>query len=113
MSKISEKERNESIARLREWLPKGSTVHTILRKVSASGMTRHISIVVLKIDGEKIIDLHPNYAVAKACGFRLNSKGSHDALIVGGCGMDMGFHVVSRLAEVLYDDYKALTHKWL
>lgn len=113
MTKINQAELDRQIESLRKWFPKGSTVYTILRKVSASGMSRQISIVALLVDGEKVVDLHPNYAVAAVTGFRLNSKGSHDALIVGGCGMDMGFHVVSRLAEVLYGDYRTLSHRWL
>ena len=32
---------------------------------------------------------------------------------VGGCGMDMGFHLVYTLASVLYKDGYALTHRYI
>ena len=38
--------------------------------------------------------------VARAAGFRWDEK--REALAVGGCGMDMGFHVVYSLARALY-----------
>lgn len=44
--------------------------------------------------------LHPNYSVAKAIGARQAKKG--DGIIMGGCGMDMGFALVYELSQVLY-----------
>jgi hypothetical protein len=32
---------------------------------------------------------------------------------VKGCGMDMGFALVRRLAQVLYDETQALRHEWI
>ena len=90
-------EREEAKAKLREWIKPGDTVHTILRHVSRSGMQREIGIVLLK-DGT---DLHPNYLVAKAIGERI---GKRDGIIVGGCGMDMGFQVVYSLGRTLWPD---------
>ena len=87
----------EAKAKLREWIKPGDTVHTILRHVSRSGMQREIGIVLLK-DGT---DLHPNYLVAKAIGERI---GKRDGIIVGGCGMDMGFQVVYSLGRTLWPD---------
>jgi len=97
MTKIEKQERDEAVAKLREWIKPGDTVHTILRHVSRSGMQREIGIVLLK-DGA---DLHPNYLVAKALGERI---GKRDGIVVGGCGMDMGFHVVYGLGRTLWPD---------
>ena len=90
-------EREEAKAKLREWIKPGDTVHTILRHVSRSGMQREIGIVLLK-DGA---DLHPNYLIGKALGERI---GKRDGIIVGGCGMDMGFHIVYSLGRTLWPD---------
>jgi hypothetical protein len=97
--KAQRAERDAAVARLREWLRPGDTVHTILRHVSRSGMRREIGVVILGADGS---DLHPNYLVAKALGERLNKRG--DGVVVGGCGMDMGFHIVYSLARTLWPD---------
>jgi len=111
--KVNKAERDEQIEKLRKWFPRGSTVYTILRSVSRSGMQRQISIVCLTAENGKIIDLHPNYSVSQVIGYRLNKGGAHDALIVNGCGMDMGFDIAYNLSRVLYGDGYALNHQWL
>ena len=102
-------ERQEAIDQLREWLKPGDTVYTVLRHVSRSGMQREIGVVLLKSIGHSqfpadstVRDLHPNYMVSRVLGIRLGKQG--DALIVGGCGMDMGFHLVYELSRVLFPD---------
>lgn len=107
--------RAESVEKLRKWFPKGSTVYTILRSVSRSGMSRQISVVCLSTDDKgEILTLHPNWSVAQVLGRRLNKGGANDALIVNGCGMDMGFEIAYSLSHALYDgDGYALKHRWL
>lgn len=104
MSKQSEKERQEAIEQLRQWIKPGDTVYTVLDHVSSSGMTRHIRVVVPMIEGQngnsKVDFIHPNYSIGKALGYRQAKRG--DGLVVSGCGMDMGFAVVYDLAHVLY-----------
>lgn len=95
--KAKERERQEAIAQLREWLKPGDTVYTILRHVSRSGMSREIGVVILK-DGA---DLHPNYSTAKAIDAR---QGKYDGVVMGGCGMDMGFALVYNLSSALWPD---------
>ncbi len=107
--KYSKKDIEESKARLREWLPEGSTVHTILRSVSRSGMSRTISVVVIK--GNETY--HPNYAVACVLGESLKRVCGSDAVKVNGCGMDMGFDLVYRLARAIHGDGYKLNHRWL
>lgn len=104
MAKAKDIERDAAIARLREWVKPGDELRTILRHVSASGMSRRISVVKVEKDGSTA-DLTWN--VAKACGWRVNS-GNHDGLVIGGAGMDMGFHVVETLSYVLYPTYKCV-----
>lgn len=96
MTKAQKEERQKAIDQLREWLKPGDTVYTILRNVSRSGMSREIGIVLIDKEGRT---LHPNYSVAKALGER---QGKRDGVIVGGCGMDMGFHLVYNLGATLF-----------
>lgn len=136
-------ERRKAIEQLREWIKPGDTVYTILDSVSRSGMSRQIRVVVPYVrrekgpliaqhnadtcpgrpcssdcdhveygpDVETIDHLHPNYSVAKAIQARQAKRG--DGIIMGGCGMDMGFALVYELSAVLYgarlhaDVYKA------
>jgi len=80
--------------------PKGTTIYTILRQVSRSGMTRHIGLVVIGPTPDVIF--HPNYSASKLLEMRQDKR--DDGLIVGGCGMDMGFHVVYELASAVWGD---------
>lgn len=109
------KERDEAIARLREILKPGDTVYTVVRHVSASGMSRVIDLYHFSIRGGKIHKSWLSGLAARAIGWRRDAK--HDGIKVQGCGMDMGFHVVSTLSRVLYPeadrpDY-VLTQEWL
>lgn len=103
MAKAKDIERDEAIARLREWVKPGDTLHTILRHVSASGMTRHIDVYKLGADGEQTL----TWNIAKAIGWPVN-RGRHEGIVVSGAGMDMGFHVVNTLSYTLYPTYKCV-----
>ena len=70
------------------------TVKTILRHVSASGMSRDISTIY---KGENITP-----RVARALGEPLKDKHGSRVIRMGGCGMDMGFSLVYNLSCVLY-----------
>ena len=79
-------------------LKPGDTLHTILRHVSPSGMSRRVSVVKATADGVEDI----TYLVARILGYRRNE---HDGgLVVSGCGMDMGFEVVYNLGRDIYPD---------
>lgn len=108
MTKAEKVERAEAIDKLRGWIKPGDTVYTILDHVSTSGMSRAIRVLVPTV-GENghagTVDfIHPNYAVGKALGLRhwKRQGREQDALVVGGCGMDMGFHLVYELSHTLY-----------
>lgn len=92
MTKMKKAERAEAVEKLRGMLRPGSTVRTILRHVSRSGMLRCVSPI---IDGEDC-----SWLVARALGLRVDQmKGG---VRISGCGMDMGFHLIYELSSVLY-----------
>ncbi len=106
MSKSNLEKVEEAKSYLRSMLPSGSIVYTILRHRSKGGMSRELSVVTVCRD--RIINL--DGYVGRMLGLRL---GSHDGLVVRGCGMDMGFDVVHSLAGVLYRDGYVLRHEWV
>lgn len=107
MPKATKAEIEEQTEILKEWFPKGATVYTVLRHMSASGMSREIGVVA--IIGKDDIR-HPNHAVSTVLGWP-RSKG--DGVKVSGCGMDMGLHLVYALASKLYGDGYALNQRWI
>lgn len=111
--------REEAKQYLREYLQGGSKVYTVLNHVSSSGMTRHISCYITKLDDDgKPYIYNITYLVGRLLDYRRNKNTG--GLVVGGCGMDMGFHVVNSLEyaifgiEPLSDNTKPhLKHEWL
>lgn len=102
-------EKLEALARLREWIKPGDTVYTILDHVSSSGMSRAIRLVVPYTREDGTIDhVHPNHAAGVVLGLRHWKRNGReqDALIMGGCGMDMGFSLVYDLSEALYGGFR-------
>lgn len=98
MARFSKSEREDAITRLRALLTPGTTVYTVLRSVSRSGMTRGIDCYLLTQDRPQWL----SRLVAKATDTPFDER--HDCLKVGGCGMDMGFAVVYELSSALYPD---------
>lgn len=96
MTKAQKEEQKEAIARLRKEIKPGETLHTILRHVSKSGMSRSISIIQIKRG--QTYDW--SYLVAKAIGEKIDQ--SHEGIKISGAGMDMGFELVYRLSALLY-----------
>lgn len=93
----------EALQTISEIIKPGDTIYTVLRSVSRSGMSRTIDLYIMATDRDgKAYPRRISYLVAKACGFTYDN--SRDALKVGGCGMDMGYHVVYTLARTLYRD---------
>jgi len=91
--------RQEQIEALRYILEPGATVHTVLRHVSKSGLSRVLDAYRLQHADATFLTAR----VADAIGARYQSSpGKPNGLVVSGCGMDMGFHVVYVLSRVLY-----------
>jgi len=103
-------ERAEWLADMRETLPPGSTVYTVLRHVSASGMTRSIDAYALLPDPDdsgRIVKRWLSYRIAAILGMSYDER--RECVKVGGAGMDMGFHLVYSLSSYLYRDGFACT----
>ena len=90
---------------LAKFAPAGTTVYTKVLHVAKSGMSREIALYVVH-NGE-IVEI--SAWVAYVAGFSFNRD--RFAVKVGGCGMDMCFHVVYTLANKLYSDGYALTKR--
>ncbi len=94
--------RQESIDYLLKVLGKSHHVYTAIKHVSSSGMTRHISCyAAIKDQYTKhpgIVDI--TWHVGRVLDYKRNR--SNGGLVVGGCGMDMGFHVVYTLSSYMY-----------
>ena len=89
---------NEACEQLRAMLPPSATVHTVMRHVSKSGMSRAISLVVC--DNGQPFDI--SYLAARATGQKIHQ--TYGGLKISGAGMDMGFALVYNLSSVLYPD---------
>jgi hypothetical protein len=92
---MNKAEQSAARDRLRETFKPGDTVHTVLRHVSRSGMSRSISVID---KGHNDI----SYLVARALDMRIDQN--NGGVKVTGCGMDMGFHLVYNLSYVLNKD---------
>jgi uncharacterized protein YkvS len=141
MNKEKQQQREESIKYLKSILKPGDTVYTVLTHVSKSGMSRDIKClistneaketgIIERRDTEKgtvedtfnntsIVDI--GWHVARALDWPLSKKNEW-SIKVGGCGMDMGFHLVYTLSSVLFrkedksnqaDAGYSLNHSWL
>lgn len=103
-SRKTRKPTPEALAMRRDFnLRPGDTLHTVLRHCAPSGMSRHIAVLRIRADrkapgGVRIWDLTGR--ASQVLGLRLNKD--RDGLVVGGCGMDMGFEVVYRLGSLLF-----------
>jgi hypothetical protein len=95
---VTDKELAAHTLKLQYFNGKRATVYTVLRSVSSSGMTRHISLKVAQ--GDDIYDI--TYLAAQALGDKVHDKHGFNTLKVNGCGMDMGFHIVYSLSSVLF-----------
>ena len=81
------------------------TIYTVLRHVSSSGMQREISIKM--IDAGRII--HLDYLLSTALEM---TQGKHNGIVVRGCGMDMGFHIVHNILRAV-NPTKQFRHEWI
>jgi len=122
-AKGAEMYRDQTARDLRKLIKAGQTVYTSCDHVSASGMTRHVSLYV--VNKGEIINISRRASIVT--GWKQSKNGG---LVVGGCGMDMGFHTVYTLGRYLWpkgtrkphgtrngtpdkDGGYALKHSWL
>ena len=117
LSKKAQKEQERESARayLLSILNKQNkpTLYTNLKSVSSSGMSRDMKVLAV-VDGE-IVDV--TYYVGKLDIGTIKERNGQRVIRVGGCGMDMGFHVVYTVSAILYgyEDRGAYTirHEWI
>jgi hypothetical protein len=89
---------------LQSLIKPGMTIRCILRRVSRSGMSRVISIMVIK-DNET----YPiSWAASRVLGWPYDAR--EQGVKVGGCGMDMGFHLVYSLGCVIFPEGGPVEH---
>lgn len=93
--KLSKKDRAAKIESLRKLLVPGDTIFTVLRHVSSSGMMRVIDLYVMR-------DNEPVWLSGYCRDLIAPEDGKRQGLRVQGCGMDMGFHLVSNLSATLF-----------
>ena len=103
--KYSKSEKQEALEKLKSWIKKGDTLHTTTKHVSRSGMMRHISVKHLKAtdNPERPVNVS-NYDYHVARVLDLPEAPNYQGVKIGGCGMDMGFHLVYSLSRALFKD---------
>ena len=79
-------------------LKKDETVFTTTLHVSKSGMTRHIKFFVIRDNSP----LYLTNTIIEKLGYKPNKH--WDSIVVRGCGMDMGYHVVHNLSFALFGE---------
>lgn len=100
--KYSQEKIEESRAYLLKFLKPGTTVLTVLRNVSRSGMSRRIDLYTIN-KGEPVWLSHAAAVVM------VNPRPT-DVIRVSGCGIDMGFHLVYSLSARLWPKGTAKPH---
>ena len=96
--------RAQALANLHKVLKPGDRVYCVLRHVSSSGMSRRISFYAMTPDGPQMLD-----GWIESLGIGSRSR-KHDGVTVGGCGMDMGFHVVYSLGSRMWPNGTPAPH---
>ena len=89
------------------------TLYTSLKHVSSSGMSRDMK--VLAVVNGQIVDV--TWYVGKLNVGTIKERNGQRVIRVGGCGMDMGFHVVYSISSYLYrnqdDAGYVIRHEWI
>lgn len=110
MPKFTKAERQEALERLRDWIKPGDTIYCICRHVAASGMSRTIQLVGIKIEAtgqEPTRTLEPMplfYGFNVATLLQTRYHREREGIMISGCGMDMGFALVNDLERSLFTE---------
>jgi len=100
--KFTKQQIEEWTAELRQDLKPGDVIHTLIRGVAASGMSRHIDVYRFVVEDGRIRKYWLSPRVAAICGFTFDEK--KECIRISGCGMDMGHHIVYSLSRRLFPD---------
>jgi hypothetical protein len=103
MGKVSDQEEARTHLLEDYGIKPGDKLYTILRRVSASGMSRVIDIVQPMAQKDGTVKMyHLGWNAAQVLGAKYDSE--RQGVRVSGCGMDMGFHLVYSLSCALFPD---------
>lgn len=107
---IRDEDKATALNNLRESLKPGTTIYFVVTHVARSGMSRSIEFYIprrgpgRRYDGTRnpdpLVIERITWEMSRVLGYRIDQK--NGGLVVGGCGMDMGFHCVYTLGRVLW-----------
>jgi predicted TIM-barrel enzyme len=102
-----DRRREEAVEQLRQLLPVGTTVFTILRSITRSRMKREIDVLFWDSTSKGSVIFSWLAALVLDC-----ARGQGNAVVVRGTGtgMDMEYYLVSQIARVLHGRDDALVH---
>lgn len=104
MNKITKADKEKALETLKEMLKPGDTIYTKMVHRSRSGIYRVIDLYVIR-DNKPL-------RLSYFAGILLEGYDrKHEGAKAGGCGMDMGFHLVSNLGYLLFPDGFTCTGK--
>lgn len=95
---------------LSDVLREGSTVHAVIRSVSASGSSRTMSLYVATDRYGSLDIVNITWYVSKLLGYPMVDRNGRRVIRVNGGGMDMVFAVVCDLSITLFGNGDALRH---
>lgn len=110
-SKIRDEDKASALKTLKALKP-GQTIYFVVTHVSKSGMQRSIEFYIPEhgatwdakrersIKSRQLVIERITWEMSRVLGYRIDQK--HGGVVVGGCGMDMGFHCVYNLGRVLF-----------
>lgn len=108
MAKYTKAEVEEARGMLVKFVRPGDTVYCILRSVARSGMSRRIDLYAVANNAPVFLS---GYA-ATVMGWSHPPR-NREGIRIDGCGMDMGFAMVSELARTMFGKSDALRHQWM
>ncbi len=100
--KFTKQQIEEWTAELRQDLKPGDVIHTLIRGVAPSGMSRHIDVYRFVVEDGRVRKYWLSPRVAAICGYTFDEK--KECIRISGCGMDMGHHIVYSLSRRLFPD---------
>jgi|TARA_R100000353_G_scaffold39235_1_gene31152 hypothetical protein len=101
---------------LKTILKKGDRIYYHVNYVLEDGTARYIDFYKFEPDDKHhTIKYYLTYQFAQLLQERVNINETEPprGMYVEGCGMDMGFHVISSVSMILFDDFYALKYEFL
>ena len=97
---IRDEDKASALKTLRKLKP-GTTIYFVVTHVARSGMQRSIEFYIPTRDHDRKPTItRITWEMSRVLGYRVDQK--NGGLVVGGCGMDMGFHCVYNVGRILW-----------